>query len=291
MTDSAARSFWDADVTMTPAAARVRTAASVTAPYDEYPLELTFVVSCFNEADYIVDTLDMLLTASNEVGLSTEIIVIDDGSRDRSRDVVRDYIASHPDDNIVLRANKKNKGFAQNYVDGAFIGKGKYYRLIPGDFGEPKESVVAVLRAIGEADCIVPYYVPNHGRSILRRVLSGVFTFLINTLSGNRLHYYNGVPVLLRHSVMRWHTNTKGFGFQAEILCILLELGFSYKEVPIRTFEKRQGKSNALTLPNILSVLHTILEIASRRASKYVWTPRKRTAPAQPAEARSPELL
>jgi hypothetical protein len=74
---------------------------------------------------------------------------------------------------------------------------------------------------------------------------------------------------------MRWHTNTRGFGFQAEILCILLGLGFSYKEVPIRTFEKRQGKSNALTLPNILSVTHTILEIASRRASKYVWAPRR----------------
>lgn len=289
MTDSAARSFWDADVTMTPAAGLVRTATSVTAPYDEAPLDLTFVVSCYNEADYIVDTLDMLLMASNEVGLSFEVIVIDDGSSDRSREVVREYIAAHPDENVVLRANKRNKGFAQNFVDGAFIGKGKYYRLIPGDFGEPKESVVAVLRTIGEADLIVPYYVPNHGRSITRRVLSTAFTFLINSLSGNRIHYYNGVPVFLRHSVMRWHTNTRGFGFQAEILCILLDLGFSYKQVPIKTFEKRQGKSNALTFPNILSVLHTILEIASRRASKHVWASRRAAPPVQAIESRVPE--
>jgi glycosyltransferase involved in cell wall biosynthesis len=288
MNESAFRSFWEADVTMTPAAGRIRDAASVTAPYTDNAVDLTFVVSCYNEADYIVETLDMLLAASHEVGLSFEVIVIDDGSRDRSREIVRQYIAEHPDDNIVLRANKKNKGFAQTYVDGAFIGKGKYYRLIPGDFGEPKESVVAVLRAIGEADCLIPYYVPNHGRSITRRILSTVFTFLVNTISGNQIHYYNGVPVLPRHAVMRWHTNTRGFGFQAEILCIVLALGFSYKQVPIKTFEKRQGKSNALTLPNVLSVLHTMLEIGSRRASKYVWA--SRTAkPAPPAiEARPP---
>jgi cellulose synthase/poly-beta-1,6-N-acetylglucosamine synthase-like glycosyltransferase len=290
MTDSAGRTFWNADITMTPTASLGRDVASITAPYEDAPLDLTFVVSCYNEAAYIVDTLNMLCEAGREVGLSFEVIVIDDCSQDRSREVVREYIASHPDDNILLRANKRNKGFAQNYVDGAFIGRGKYYRLIPGDFGEPKESIVAVLRAIGEADCIVPYYVPNHGRSITRRVLSSVYTFLINTISGNRIHYYNGVPVLLRHSVMRWHTNTKGFGFQAEILCILLDLGFSYKQMPITTFEKRQGKSNALTIPNILSVLHTIVEIASRRASKFVYASRSAAPVIPPIQAHSSEL-
>lgn len=290
MTDRAGRTFWDADITMTPTAAKGRDVVSITAPYDAAPLDLTFVVSCYNESDYVVDTLDMVCEAAREVGLSFEVIVIDDCSKDHSRDVVRKYIFSHPNENILLRANKKNKGFAQNYVDGAFIGRGKYYRLIPGDFGEPKESIVAVLRAIGEADCIVPYYVPNHGRSITRRVLSSVYTFLINTISGNRIYYYNGVPVLLRHSVMRWHTNTKGFGFQAEILCILLDLGFSYTQVPVTTYEKRQGKSNALTIPNILSVLHTIFEIASRRASKFVYSPRAAAHIMPPIKANSSEF-
>ncbi len=289
MTDSAGRAFWDAEITTTPAAAAGRDVASITAPYDAAPLDLTFVVSCYNESDYIVDTLDIVCDAGREVGLSFEVIVIDDCSTDRSREIVRKYIASHPDENILLRANKKNKGFAQNYVDGAFIGKGKYYRLITGDFGEPKESLVAVLRAVGEADCIVPYYVPSHGRSITRRILSSVYTFLINTISGNRIRYYNGLPVLLRHSVMRWHTNTKGFGFQSEILCILLASGFSYKQIPIATYEKRQGKSNALTIPNLLSVLHTIVEIASRRASKFVYS-RRAAEPAPQIAAHSAKV-
>jgi hypothetical protein len=41
---------------------------------------------------------------------------------------------------------------------------------------------------------------------------------LVNLVTGNRLHYYNGLAVHLGHNVMRWHPNTRGFGFQADIL-------------------------------------------------------------------------
>jgi len=37
---------------------------------------------------------------------------------------------------VVLRINKINKGLAQNYIDGAFLGSGKYYRLVRGNDSE-----------------------------------------------------------------------------------------------------------------------------------------------------------
>jgi glycosyltransferase involved in cell wall biosynthesis len=256
---------------MTAAASQSRGGVSTARPYDDAPIDLTYFVSCYNEAAHITETLDTICEAAKEAGLSFEVLVIDDGSKDNSREVVREYIANHPSENILLRANHRNKGLAQNYVDGAFIGRGRYYRLICGDSSEPKDSVVAVLRAIGDADCIVPYYLSVQGKSAKRRLISSAYTFIINAITGNRIRYYNGLAVHLRHNVMRWHTNTKGFGFQAEILCLLLDLGFTYKEVPIVAHEKRQGKSNALTVRNLLSVAHTIIEIANRRISRLVY--------------------
>lgn len=269
--DGAGGRLWAADVAMTSAAQRIHDAAAVVYPYNDCALDLTVFVSCYNEADYIVDTLDTVCAAAKEVGLTFEIIVIDDGSRDDSRERVRAYIASHPDEYILLRANRSNKGLAQNYVDAAFLGKGKYYRLVCGDNAEPKESLVAVLRTIGDADCIVPYYASMEGRSLWRRFLSRAYTFIVNSITGNRIHYYNGLAVHLRHNVMRWHPNTRGFGFQADILCLLLDLGFTYKEVPIASAEKRRGRSNALTFRNWLSVAHTISEIAIRRISSLAY--------------------
>jgi glycosyltransferase involved in cell wall biosynthesis len=260
---------------MTPAASRIRGPASITQPYDDSALDLTFFVSCYNEAGSIGETLDILIDAATEVGLTYEIVVIDDCSSDNSREVVSEYISAHPDDNVALVANKTNKGLAQNYLDGAFIGRGKYYRLICGDSAEPRETIVAVLKAIGEADCIVPYHVSVPGRTAGRRVISKTYTNIINAITGNDIHYYNGLAVHLRHNVMRWHTNTRGFGFQAEILCLLIDLGFTYKQIPVHAHEQRQGKSNALKLRNMLSVAHTILEIANRRISTLVYPARR----------------
>ena len=177
MTTSAGRRYWDAEVTLT-------------APYDQETLDLTVFASCYNEADYIIDTLYTVLRAAQEVGLSYEIIVIDDFSRDNSRDLVADYIAAHPEQRIMLRANLTNRGLAQSYLDGAFIGRGKYYRLVCGDNAEPIASIISVFRAIGEADIIVPYYVSSEGKSLIRRLISNTYTGLVNLVTGNRLHYY-----------------------------------------------------------------------------------------------------
>jgi glycosyltransferase involved in cell wall biosynthesis len=268
---SAGRGFWDASVTLSPGAAALHDPQQLVEPYDGDPLDLTVFVSCYNEADYIIDTLDTVRSAAREIGLAYEIIVIDDLSRDKSRDLVTDYIAAHPDERIMLRANRCNKGLAQNYLDGAFLGRGKYYRLICGDNAEPRDSIVAVFGAIGEADIIVPYYTSSEGKSRPRQIISSTYTGLVNLMTGNRLHYYNGLAVHLRHNVMRWHPNTRGFGFQADILCLLLDLGFSHKEVPVVTVEQRRGKSNALTFRNLISVAHTLIEIGNRRLSNRLY--------------------
>lgn len=70
---------------------------------------------------------------------------------------------------------------------------------------------------------------------------------------------------------MRWHPNTRGFGFQADIICMLLDQGFSYKEVPVRSIERRPQGSNALTPKNMLSVAHTLVDLIFRRFANWVY--------------------
>ena len=263
-----------ADVVMTPRAAELHTQASVLSPGQVADLDLTIFISCYNEESYICETLDTVHTALAEVGgLGYEIIVIDDCSTDRSAELVEGYIRDHPQERILLRRNKTNRGLAQNYFDAAFMGKGKYYRLICGDNAEPEDTMVAVFREIGQADMLIPYYVTAEGKSLWRRTISGTYSKLINGISGFRLHYYNGLAVHLRYNVMRWHPTTRGFGFQADIICMLLDQGFNYKEVAVRTIERKQGDSKALTFKNMLSVSHTIFDIIVRRISNWVYRP------------------
>src|ERR1700733_4715383 len=110
---------------------------TIKSPYESNDLDLSLFVSCYNEETFIEDTLNTINTAMQRVNKMYEIIIIDDNSTDKSVEIIQKYIEQHPDINIILRANKKNKGLARNYIDGAFIGRGKYYRLICGDNAEP----------------------------------------------------------------------------------------------------------------------------------------------------------
>lgn len=266
-----------AEVTMTPAAAEHHTVESVLTPARESLTDLTIFISCYNEEPYIITTLETVKAAIAEAGgISYEIIVIDDCSIDSSADLVEKYIRSHPGDRILLRRNKVNRGLAQNYFDAAFVGKGKYYRLICGDDAEPKDTMVAVFREIGQADMLIPYYVSSEGKSLSRRMISNTYSSLVNFISGLNLHYYNGLAVHLRYNVMRWHPNTRGFGFQADIICMLADQGFTYKEVPVRTIERKKGDSKALTFKNMLSVTHTLIDIIIRRISNKIYDTKKK---------------
>jgi glycosyltransferase involved in cell wall biosynthesis len=260
-----------ADVVMTPAAERLHSADNPAT--GRGALDLTVFISCYNEEEFIVPTIETVRDALKEIGsISFEIIVVDDHSRDKSSTMVVSYIAAHPDERVLLRTNGVNRGLAQNYLDAAFIGKGKYYRLVCGDNAEPQATMVAVFHELGNADMVIPYYVASEGKSLYRRVLSNSYTTLVNLISGHRLHYYNGLAVHLRHNVMRWHSNTRGFGFQADIICLLVDQGFSFKEVPVKTIERRvSGSSNALTFKNMLSVAHTLVDLAFRRFANWIY--------------------
>jgi glycosyltransferase involved in cell wall biosynthesis len=265
--------FVPAELFMTPAAEQLHNRDEFLDPGQSAPLDLTVMVSCYNERDYIISTLDSLTSALAEAGVSKyEIIVVDDTSKDGSPELVRDYILAHPEQRILLRQNKVNRGLAQNYFDAAFLGKGKYYRLLCGDDAEPRDTMVTVFREIGKADILIPYYVTSEGKSLYRRMLSNAFSELVNLISGHRLHYYNGLAVHLRYNIMRWHPNTRGFGFQADIMCMLLDQGFSYNEIPVRTVERKgAANSRALTFKNQLSVAHTLIDLLFRRVSHWIY--------------------
>ena len=240
--------------------------------------DLSLFVACYNEEEGIVPTLDTVVAAAREVGITYDIVIIDDCSTDRSVEVIVEYLRTHPDLPITLFVNEVNQGVGSNYAEGAFRCRGKYYRMICGDNVESKDTLVSIFRRIGEADMIIPYPADTTFRGPFRRGVSRAFTLLVNLLSGHRIRYYNGLAVHFRYNVMRWHSNSHGFGFQADLIARLLDLKATYIEIPVYPNERAAGATKAFKFRNICSVGHTLLEIWLRRLGKLVY----------PAAARRP---
>lgn len=257
------------EIILSEAAQKYHRAEILLNPETDSSVELTAFVSCYNESKLIIQTLDDIRAALREVGYGFEIIVIDDCSHDDSAQKVSRYISEHPEDAIILRKNLVNKGLAQNYIDGAFLGRGRYYKLFCGDNTEPRESIVSICRLAGKADIILPNYSSVEGKSGFRKWLSNTYTALVNLVSGNNVSYYNGFAIHRRYNIMRWHTNTRGFGFQADIVCMLLEHGATYMEISVPAINR--AESRALTWKNMLSVGHTLVDILIRRIARQVY--------------------
>ena len=227
--------------------------------------DITIFVSCYNEEDNIIDTFNTIISALVETKFSWEIIVIDDASVDKSRELICTYIKSHPDCDIKLMVREKNVGLAQNYIEGAFMAKGRYYKLVCGDHAEQKQSLAKIFSFLGKADMIIPYFVKVEGKSFMRDMFSKIYTFMTNIISGYRIKYYNGCALHLTFNIIRWHTDHLGFSFQADLITRLLDQGMSYVEISSTAQERKSGTSTALKLINFLSVGHFLSELLLRR--------------------------
>jgi glycosyltransferase involved in cell wall biosynthesis len=228
-------------------------------------LDLTLFVACYNEEKNIIDTIDTIVSAMSGLDLSWEVIVIDDASIDNSVNVLKDYMSLFPEHPIILVVREQNQGLAQNFIEAAFLGRGKYFRLINGDNVESSNQIATILGHIGEADILIPYHAQVQGRTIFRRSLSKMFTLIVNLLSGYRIKYYNACSVHLRHDVMRWHVNCSGFDFQANLITKLLGRGRTYIEIAAVGSERPFGQSKALTLRNFFSATRFFMDLAFSR--------------------------
>jgi Glycosyltransferases involved in cell wall biogenesis len=248
-------------------------------PEDISEIDLTIFVACYNEEDNIAATLDEVFAALEELRLTHDVIVVDDGSHDASSVKVEEYVRANPHRALRLIRRKQNVGLGQNFVDAAFWGKGKYYRMVCGDNVEPRQALITIWRHIGEADLIIPYHAHRpKGRPLFRQAISWLYTRMINLLSGYRINYYNGLPIFRRYDVMRWHTYSHGFGFQADMVTRLLDRGATYLQVPVEVYDRDAQTSTALTMKNILSVSHVMLEIFLRRLAKALYGRKSRPA-------------
>jgi glycosyltransferase involved in cell wall biosynthesis len=75
------------------------------------PRKLSVVIPCFNE-ERSLDTIVRRVLAADRCGLNLELIVVDDGSADRSSEVMKSLAANHPEIVSVTHAKNCGKGAA-----------------------------------------------------------------------------------------------------------------------------------------------------------------------------------
>ncbi|MGH6685056.1 MAG: glycosyltransferase family 2 protein [Pseudolabrys sp.] len=218
---------------------------------------VSFVVPCYNERGNIARTIEEIETAAQEAAIPDyEILVVDDASSDGTGALVT--ALAEQKRHVKLITNARNLGFGGAYKEGVKRASGTYVIMVPGDNAHPRDGITPILRKAGEADIVIPYVANPEARSWQRRLASRGFTFLINTLSGLDVPYFNG-PVLHKTELLQQiEIKTNSFAYQAEALVKLITGGATYCGVPVTVTERSTGASSAFALKNVYRVAAAI---------------------------------
>lgn len=220
---------------------------------------VSFVVPALNEEDNIKAAVDSIRAAIEKRLDDYEIILVNDGSTDRTGAVMEEL--ARMSDRIRVVHNSRNLGFGGAFKSGAAEARKDYVVRICGDNAVPAEGVGLVLDQIGQADLVIPYIANPEFRSWGRRMGSRAFTSIINGCFGLSVHYYNHCVVFPRNLLSSITIVTDSFAYQAEAVVKLLKAGCSYVEVGVHDLPRFKGESTALRPKNVFNVLRAIFSL------------------------------
>ncbi len=187
-----------------------------------------------------------------------ELLLFDDGSRDRTGAIMDELAAADPR-HVRVTHNPSSWNLGGVYKQGIALARMEYLLMVPGDNENPAHALQAPFDAIGRADIVLPYPVNSDVRGFARHAVSRVFVGLLNRLFGLRVRYYNGTVIHRTANLKGLRIKTSSFAYQAEILIKLLCAGKSFVEVPVQIDPPKEGRrSRAFRWRNMVQVGRTL---------------------------------
>lgn len=221
---------------------------------------LSIIMPALNETHSLQGAVLDVIQASEAAGFpDAQIILVDDGSTDGTGECV-DFLAATVD-GIVALHHPENLGLRAAYESGLRVATGQYVTWVPGDGEMARESIEAILRAVGTADLVVPYHGTPERRTWLRRLLTWGSTTQLNWLLGYDLHYFQGTVVYPTELARSLPRTEAGFFCMAEMLAHALDHDMTYTQVPLVHTDRAHGTSKAVSVKAIWRAQKLILRL------------------------------
>lgn len=223
---------------------------------DEAVPAVSVVIPAFNEAERIGTYLDAIAAYFAKRGEAHEILVVNDGSRDRTAEAIRERMARHPALALVHYDGNRGKGHAVRM--GMEAARGGVRLFADADGSTPIEElerlraalargadVAAGSRALSSPEVrrkIKPHrYFIGQVFRILRQLLLNVR--IVDSQCGFKLFTARAARALFPPS------RVDGFAFDVELLYLAGRAGFAVAEVPVNWYDSASTRVNLLRDP------------------------------------------
>ncbi len=214
-------------------------------------ISLSVVLPAYNEAKNIEGTVSEAISYLRGKFEQFEIIVVNDGSVDGTREVVERLSLSNP--TVVLINHPVNLGYGSALRSGFERASLDYVFFMDSDGQFKISDVDRLLPFIGNYDVIVGYR-GKRADSFIRSLNTRLYHLYIRFLFGLKVRDIDCAFKLFPKSAYDAIKPVKSGGalFSVEFLIKLRKKGFTLREVPVRHFPRRFGKQTGANLRVIL---------------------------------------
>jgi len=216
-------------------------------------LRYSIIIPAYNESQRIISTLDRILTYVAEQGLDTELIVVNDGSRDDTAKIVQGYVARNPIMRLVENPGNRGKGYSVR--NGMLNARGELLLFSDADLSSPIEEAPKLFRAIEEgADVAIgSRWLRSElqtARQPLHRQLFGrVFNLVLRIILGLKFKDtqcgFKAFTRSVAHSIFPLQ-RIERWGFDPELIFLAKKQGWRIVEVPVKWAHDEGGRINPL---------------------------------------------
>jgi len=227
---------------------------------------LSVVIPAYNKEARIASTLQAVVACLAGKPFAAEVIVVDDGSVDRTAEVARETLAGRVRSRVVRRESNLGKGASVR--EGVLLASGQIILFSDDDLSTPIDELDKLIAAIqaGADVAIGSRALPGSDIRISQRrpreLMGKIFNLLVRlfVLKGYR-DTQCGFKAFRREAAMDLFTRlrTAGFAFDVEILVLCRELGYRVAEVPVAWSDARPSRVRLIR--GSLGMLREIMRI------------------------------
>jgi glycosyltransferase involved in cell wall biosynthesis len=237
--------------------------------------KISVIMPALNEERSLPHAIANVLDAFERFSLDGELIIVNDGSVDRTGEIAESFSGRCGFVHVLHHATPQGIGSA--FRDGLRRACGELVVYIPGDGEIDVAEILRYEPHMKDVDLVVPYVQNPEIRRWSRRFLSSFYTQVMNRTFLVSLRYLNGT-VLYRRSILDGITiRNSGFFYQAELLIKTIRRNYVYVEVPYLQQRRIDGKSKSVTIKSLLPVIkgyfNLIAELYFSKGEQFVVAP------------------
>lgn len=218
---------------------------------------LSVILPVYNEEIAVIPTLTELETVVKSLGVSYEIIAVNDASTDKSSQLISKFngikVINHP----------YNLGYGASIKSGLKQAIGKYILITDADGTYPIDAIPGLFSHINKYDMVVGARIGEKVNiPFMRRPAKRFITLLANILIGRKIPDLNSGLRIFRKNLADefFHLFPQRFSLTTTITLAFLSEGYTVKYVPI-DYHKRSGKSSIRPFSDFLSFLALIVRV------------------------------